>query len=187
LLPRQDYLSKCISHLLSVLRHPSERGAAFGAIADMATSLAAVGCAGGFRDCLPAIAAQARDQTLRPLPLWGSCRLRAWPRGTGLGAAVDLHQSTQPWALVIRVGADPTQGGCDWCGLILPLTKFEPPTPTQVRDAVTTRGGPGGALSSSAPKAGAGGGKGGGPVPEALSCVGALSQALQVRGGGCCC
>lgn len=56
----QDYLSKCISHLLSVLRHPSERGAAFGALADMATSLAAVGCAGGFKDCLPAIAAQVR-------------------------------------------------------------------------------------------------------------------------------
>ncbi|GBG00672.1 target of rapamycin kinase [Raphidocelis subcapitata] len=106
----QDYLSKCISHLLSVLRHPSERGAAFGAIADMATSLAAVGCAGGFRDCLPAIAAQ-------------------------------------------------------------------------VRDAVAPRGGPGGALSSSTPKlasaAGGKGGVGGGPVPEALSCVGALSQALQ--------
>jgi len=105
----QDYLSKCISHLLSVLRHPSERGAAFGALADMATSLAAVGCAGGFKDCLPAIAAQ-------------------------------------------------------------------------VRDAVAPRGGPGAALGISSQKMAAGGGKavaGGGPVPEALVCVGALSQALQ--------
>ncbi|KIY91702.1 FKBP12-rapamycin complex-associated protein [Monoraphidium neglectum] len=106
----QDYLSKCISHLLSVLRHPSERGAAFGALADMATSLAAVGCAGGFKDCLPAIAAQ-------------------------------------------------------------------------VRDAVAPRGGPGSGLAITAQKLGAAGGKpaagGGGPVPEALVCVGALSQALQ--------
>lgn len=57
----QDYLSKCISHLLSVLKHQTERGAAFSALADMATSLASVGCASGFQACLPAIASQIRD------------------------------------------------------------------------------------------------------------------------------
>ena len=34
----QDYLSKCIAHLLNVLKHTSERGAAFLALADMAAA-----------------------------------------------------------------------------------------------------------------------------------------------------
>jgi hypothetical protein len=53
----------------------------------------------------------------------------------------------------------------------------------QVRDAVAPRGGPGAPLSLSSQKMAASGGKsmagGGGPVPEALVCVGALAQALQ--------
>lgn len=51
----------------------------------------------------------------------------------------------------------------------------------QVRDAVAPRGGP---MPLPGQKAAGGGPKGilggGGPVPEALVCVGALSQALQV-------
>eukprot|EP00878_Enallax_costatus_P037194 GHUV01041997.1.p1 GENE.GHUV01041997.1~~GHUV01041997.1.p1 ORF type:complete len:114 (-),score=26.09 GHUV01041997.1:519-860(-) len=54
----QDYLHKCIAHLLAVLKHTGERGTAFAALADMAGSLAAVGCQEGFEPYLPAIAAQ---------------------------------------------------------------------------------------------------------------------------------
>lgn len=54
----QDYLHKCIAHLLAVLKHTGERGTAFAALADMAGSLAAVGCQDGFEPYLPAIAAQ---------------------------------------------------------------------------------------------------------------------------------
>lgn len=54
----QDYLQKCIAHLLAVLKHTGERGSAFAALADMAGSLAAVGCQEGFEPYLPAIAGQ---------------------------------------------------------------------------------------------------------------------------------
>jgi FKBP12-rapamycin complex-associated protein len=54
----QDYLHKCIAHLLAVLKHTGERGSSFAALADMASSLAAVGCQDGFEPYLPAIAAQ---------------------------------------------------------------------------------------------------------------------------------
>lgn len=54
----QDYLHKCIAHLLAVLKHTGERGSSFAALADMASSLAAVGCQEGFEPYLPAIAAQ---------------------------------------------------------------------------------------------------------------------------------
>jgi hypothetical protein len=54
----QDYLHKCVAHLLALLKHAGERGSAFAALADMAGSLAAVGCQDGFEPYLPAIAAQ---------------------------------------------------------------------------------------------------------------------------------
>ena len=57
-----EYLPRALSHLLGVLKHPAERGAAFAAIADMAEALSAVGCAAGFEACLPAIAAQVRTR-----------------------------------------------------------------------------------------------------------------------------
>ena len=43
-----EYLSKSLSHLISVLKHQPERGAAFSAIAEMASALsvAYVGCVG---------------------------------------------------------------------------------------------------------------------------------------------
>jgi FKBP12-rapamycin complex-associated protein len=56
----QDYLHKCIAHLLAVLKHTAERGSSFAALADMASSLAAVGCQDGFEPYLPGIAAQVR-------------------------------------------------------------------------------------------------------------------------------
>jgi FKBP12-rapamycin complex-associated protein len=54
----QDYLVKCIAHLLAVLKRAGERGSSFAALADMASSLAAVGCQDGFEQYLGAIAAQ---------------------------------------------------------------------------------------------------------------------------------
>eukprot|EP00882_Tetradesmus_deserticola_P018605 GHRQ01019983.1.p1 GENE.GHRQ01019983.1~~GHRQ01019983.1.p1 ORF type:complete len:439 (+),score=205.09 GHRQ01019983.1:451-1767(+) len=56
----QDYLHKCIAHLLAVLKHANERGSSFAALADMASSLAAVGCHDGCEPYLPAVAAQVR-------------------------------------------------------------------------------------------------------------------------------
>eukprot|EP00879_Flechtneria_rotunda_P018991 GHRR01019938.1.p1 GENE.GHRR01019938.1~~GHRR01019938.1.p1 ORF type:complete len:394 (+),score=91.93 GHRR01019938.1:582-1763(+) len=56
----QDYLHKCIAHLLAVLKHTGERGVAFAALADMASNLAAVGCQDGFEPYLMAVAAQVR-------------------------------------------------------------------------------------------------------------------------------
>lgn len=57
----QDYLSKCLAHVLNVLKHTSERGAAFSALADMATSLAAVHCAAGFETYLQGIHVHIRE------------------------------------------------------------------------------------------------------------------------------
>ncbi len=42
-----EYLSRAIAHLLTVLKNPPERGAAFAALADMAAALARVNCAAG--------------------------------------------------------------------------------------------------------------------------------------------
>jgi hypothetical protein len=50
-----------VAHVLNVLKHTSERGAAFAALADMATSLAAVHCALGFETYLPGIHAHVRE------------------------------------------------------------------------------------------------------------------------------
>lgn len=66
----QDYLTKCIAHLLAVLKHTGERGTAFAALADMAGSLAAVGCQDGFEPYLPAIAAQASHLASHILQMW---------------------------------------------------------------------------------------------------------------------
>lgn len=45
--PLAEYLSRAIAHLLTVLKNPPERGAAFAALADMAAALARVNCAAG--------------------------------------------------------------------------------------------------------------------------------------------
>ena len=135
----QDYLARCIAHLLAVLRHPGERGAAFGALADMATGLAAVGCAGGFRDCLPAIAAQVCEAVA---PRGGPGGGLAGAGGGGGGGSGGLG------------GAGGGGGGSGGVGA----------------------GGGGGGSGSGG--SGSTAGVGGGPVPEALVCVGALSQAL---------
>jgi serine/threonine-protein kinase mTOR len=55
-----DYLAKCLQHLLSVLKAPTERGSGFLAIADMALSLSKVGCVSGFEACLQPIATEIK-------------------------------------------------------------------------------------------------------------------------------
>jgi hypothetical protein len=60
----------CDFHVLSRCCSAGERGPAFTALADMASSLAAVGCQEGFEGYLGAIAAQVRG---------------GWVRGGGVG------------------------------------------------------------------------------------------------------
>ncbi len=63
-----DYLSKSCHHVVGILKHSSERGPAFSALAEMASSLAEVRCAGGFEAYLPALAAAILDAIARPDP-----------------------------------------------------------------------------------------------------------------------
>uniref|UniRef100_A0A7R9YR22 Serine/threonine-protein kinase TOR n=1 Tax=Chlamydomonas euryale TaxID=1486919 RepID=A0A7R9YR22_9CHLO len=56
-----EYLSKSLSHLISVLKHQPERGSAFAAIAEMAGALSHVGCQSVFEGCMHAIMLQIRD------------------------------------------------------------------------------------------------------------------------------
>eukprot|EP00878_Enallax_costatus_P043922 GHUV01052035.1.p1 GENE.GHUV01052035.1~~GHUV01052035.1.p1 ORF type:complete len:162 (-),score=36.05 GHUV01052035.1:130-615(-) len=93
----QDYLHKCIAHLLAVLKHTGERGTAFAALADMAGSLAAVGCQEGFEPYLPAIAAQLRESlAVRTKGKPGSNVTEALQCVGVLASA--LHVSWQPFA-----------------------------------------------------------------------------------------
>ncbi len=48
-------------HLVSVLKNPSERGAAFEALGETAATLARINAAGGMEGHLPAVAAQIRE------------------------------------------------------------------------------------------------------------------------------
>ncbi|GLC61314.1 hypothetical protein PLESTB_001742500 [Pleodorina starrii] len=56
-----EYLPRAIAFLLTVLKNPPERGAAFAALADMAAALARVNCAAGFEGCLQPIYASIRE------------------------------------------------------------------------------------------------------------------------------
>ncbi|KAG2481849.1 hypothetical protein HYH03_019185, partial [Edaphochlamys debaryana] len=56
-----EYLARAIAYMLTVLKNPPERGAAFAALADMAAGLAKVNCAAGFEGCLQPIYAAIRE------------------------------------------------------------------------------------------------------------------------------
>lgn len=64
-------LAAAAAAAVGVCLWPGERGAAFAALADMASSLAAVGCQEGFEGYLGAIAAQVRRQCLITQRGWG--------------------------------------------------------------------------------------------------------------------
>jgi len=56
-----EYAAKALNHLISVLKHQPERGAAFAAIADMSVALMSIGCVSVFDANLPAIAMHIRE------------------------------------------------------------------------------------------------------------------------------
>ncbi|GAX78992.1 hypothetical protein CEUSTIGMA_g6432.t1 [Chlamydomonas eustigma] len=61
-----EYLSKALVHLISVLKHQPERGAAFAAIADMCAATKEMACGAIFESKLPEIAMHIRESIVLP-------------------------------------------------------------------------------------------------------------------------
>ncbi|KAG2481851.1 hypothetical protein HYH03_019185, partial [Edaphochlamys debaryana] len=83
-----EYLARAIAYMLTVLKNPPERGAAFAALADMAAGLAKVNCAAGFEGCLQPIYAAIREALSVP----PAARAAARPRPAACPEALQALQ-----------------------------------------------------------------------------------------------